>query len=287
MNDHSPPPSRSSIWPWMGRGCLVVLFVGVVASVIAGGVVARRASIQAAMVAELKRNGGHALYSYAWWAHGEDRPPMTIVPWSVRKRLGDNVCSDVYMVGAMPSRRKGAEEPPLTPEQTAAICNLARRFPKLRGFAIRSDSFEFPQIAAWPQVSQLKVPPIDSRNLTDNDLAAIGRLTALTELTLAGPGVTDQGIKQLGGLAQLRELRLTSPRITDAGIVSLPPLTELYVLGLNGTQVGDNGVTSLARSPHLINVFLAHTQISDACLPGLAKCPRLYGLVLDGTKITD
>jgi len=51
---------------------------------------------------------------------------------------------------------------------------------------------------------QGKAVVVDRTGVTDDGVAAVGRLTGLEELTLAGDRVTDSGLKHLRGLRDLR-----------------------------------------------------------------------------------
>src|SRR5579859_2106455 len=81
---------------------------------------------------------------------------------------------------------------------------------------------------------------------TDDGIASLKGMTALSKLYLRNTLVTDKGLRILGDLKSLTELDLYGVSITDAGLAHLKGLTGLRKLNLLGSEVTDAGVESLA-----------------------------------------
>jgi hypothetical protein len=92
-------------------------------------------------------------------------------------------------------------------------------------------------------------------NVSDADLAYVGRLRKLEVLVLRGTGVTDAGLAHHSGLPRLRFLNLSQTKVSDAGLAHLARLTALERLDLTGTDVTGAGVERL-------QAFLPKTSIA-------------------------
>ncbi len=89
--------------------------------------------------------------------------------------------------------------------------------------------------------------------MTDAGLGAMGKLTNLEELRIAGAGFSDRGLAQLEGLTRLKYLSLGEGNhtISDAGLESLKGMKELEYLDLGGWHVGDEGLAKLRELKNL------------------------------------
>ena len=154
---------------------------------------------------------------------------------------------------------------------------------------------------------------LTSTKVTDAVLPAIGGLTRLNELTLAGhPKITDAGLVHLRGLMELRALWLNNSSITGAGLKHLQNLPMLLSLGLPATTLAesdlkvlaafrtltfvnidrtpgatDTGIAVLRMMPALTELHAGYSSISDSGLEVLATFPGLKKLHLPGSKVTD
>ena len=122
---------------------------------------------------------------------------------------------------------------------------------------------------------------------SDAEVAQIGRLTALVDLSLAGNSVTDAGLAELKGLAGLRRLEIHSKGVTDAGLAHLKGLTDLRELILSGTQITNDGLAQIEGMTNLAVLSLGSTQVTDAGLAHLRRLTDLSVLSLSGTQVTD
>jgi hypothetical protein len=144
---------------------------------------------------------------------------------------------------------------------------------------------------------------------TDTDLAWIGKLPGIRQLSIRHAPVTEAGLAHLEGIAGLRALYLCDEPITDAGLahfslaklrwlyldgtlitdLSLPRLegsTELEWLSLNGTRITDRGLVHLKGLPSLTGLSLQDCSVSDAGIASLRGCNRLEKLWLGGSKVS-
>jgi hypothetical protein len=109
------------------------------------------------------------------------------------------------------------------------------------------------------------------REITDEGLREIGRLTSLRRLAFRSDKVTDAGAKDLRNLTALQHLTLTTAKLTDAGLEQLAPLTKLRYLDVEGTRVTDAGLKHLHGMKDLTFFQRGGTGITDAGVAELKK----------------
>jgi hypothetical protein len=97
---------------------------------------------------------------------------------------------------------------------------------------------------------------LNSKNITDDDLAIFESAPTTRGLFLFGNRITDDGLVHLKNLPVLEDLDLRRNPITDAGLVHLEGLRNLKRLYLIGTQVTPAGVAKLQKK--LPNTKIAH-----------------------------
>src|SRR5229473_7744538 len=73
-------------------------------------------------------------------------------------------------------------------------------------------------------------------------MGQIERLTGLQKLVLSEANVTDQDLAHLGKMTNLRTLKLDRTQVTNAGIAHLKELVNLEKLSLANTRVSDAGL---------------------------------------------
>jgi hypothetical protein len=129
--------------------------------------------------------------------------------------------------------------------------------------------------------------------ISDRDLAHVGRLPALVSLVLDGRNLTDAGLAHLTGLTNLSDLTFSHPdfiipiQITDAGLAHLNGLRNLSKLSLHCTQVTGTGLDHLKGLAKLSNLDLSNSRVTDAGVAHLKGMNNLTALNLNGCRITD
>lgn len=125
-------------------------------------------------------------------------------------------------------------------------------------------------------------------NVTDPDLAVIGRLHELHHLDLQeNPGISDPGMAHLENLPKLDGIQLYGTSVGDEGIRHLKGCSHLRYLSVQGTHVSDATLALLAQWPELNTLDFSGTQITDAGMVHLRGLKSLGGLLIDNTRITD
>lgn len=96
----------------------------------------------------------------------------------------------------------------------------------------------------------------ENRNISDNGLRSLHRLTNLQILNLSSVGLTNAGMAHLSVLSRLENLDLSfCNRITDPGLKALRSLPNLTTLNLQGcVKVTTAGVARMRRSGLNIHV---------------------------------
>ena len=151
------------------------------------------------------------------------------------------------------------------------------------------------------ELEQLKYLNLDGCSLDSAALQAIGTLTTLEELHLAGCGISNisslssltalryldlsgnsiVSIEQLSGLNALQELYLGANAIGDVSVIG--SLSALTVLDLSNNSFSDDSV--LDGQTALTELYLSGCGISD--LSFAANMPQLQILDLSGNNISD
>jgi len=93
----------------------------------------------------------------------------------------------------------------------------------------------------------------------------------LIELNAAGVEVSDADLAKVGKLTNLRRLNLANATVGDAGLAGLKGLANLEYLNLVGTQVTDTGLKQLAGLKKLQSVYLFESKVTDAGVAELKK----------------
>ena len=159
---------------------------------------------------------------------------------------------------------------------------------------------------------------VDRRDLSDRDLALVGRfkhlkglnlsgfpirsaaladiehLSSLIDLSLGVTAIDNEALKHVGKLINLQKLNLWNTNITSDGLKHLAELGQLRMLHVGGTRVSDEGLVHLANLHGLRTLYLANdsnahhrARITDRGMRHLRKLPNLEHLSLIGTDVTD
>jgi hypothetical protein len=128
--------------------------------------------------------------------------------------------------------------------------------------------------------------PPSAGQLTDAGMAALGGLTTLETLDLAGGcrAVSDAGLAGLEGLTKLTQLRLgPCPRVTGAGLSNLKGLTKLEDLNLDNAAVADKDLGQLEPLQSLTSLSLKNTKVTKAGIGKLKTAlPKLRDVYVSG-----
>ncbi len=152
---------------------------------------------------------------------------------------------------------------------------------------IRAEALSFLE-----QFSSLEYLCLSGPDLTDAKLAAIRRLTWLTQLSIGGRSHIGPGLAHLDDFKSLRFLGLTATRNEhiDKHLAHIANLTELEKLNLRDTLVGDAGLAHLRKMSKLKKLDLFSNpntgRITDAGMVYLKDLKSLEELSLP-SGITD
>ena len=120
--------------------------------------------------------------------------------------------------------------------------------------------------------------------VTDETMAAIGRLDRLITLDLPRTTVTDDSLAHISGLTGLNRLLLDyCPEVTDRGLAHLRRLNRLRVVRLSSTRITDAGIDALSGNSDIIALNLDKTKLTDV---GLARINTLWGKSLKSLSVT-
>jgi hypothetical protein len=141
-------------------------------------------------------------------------------------------------------------------------------------------------LAALGPQSRLEALRVWHTKLTDAGLASIARLDTLRDLNAGNnAGLSDQGIAQLSTLSALTTLNLEQTALGDAGLAVLALLPSLRSLRMARTQITDEGLRALRRHPSLEQLDIGSNPITDAGIEHLTTMPSLKSVIAYSTKI--
>lgn len=142
------------------------------------------------------------------------------------------------------------------------------------------------------QAKQIEELNILDTQVTDAQLAAIGKFTNLKELYIAESIGSDEGLAKLGQLHSLKYLTIyMMPQITDDGVAHLRNLTKLVSLTLPPSQITGRSLAIITQMPNLDNLEMTCLPTEqDAQLPTAeiwSQVPELTSIYLDAPCIDD
>jgi Leucine-rich repeat (LRR) protein len=210
----------------------------------------------------------------------------------LREKIGKELKID-HPLAALAETAKGR------PEGERRALALLARFPAefhvddkdkqkpVVGIALRDMPVPDVLLAALPDLPALRSLDLSLSPLKGADLAPLGRLDRLENLSLYSTGVGDAALATIKGLKQLRSLNVAYDPVTDKGLDELNGLAELQTLILYHTKVTDEGMARLATLTKLQELSLSGTAVSDKGLAALRGLGGLRLLSLSDTKVTD
>ena len=123
------------------------------------------------------------------------------------------------------------------------------------------------------------------RDLSDDDMLAVGQMKNLEVLRCGLLGLTDEGLRRMKDLKRLRSLALDRTHATDAGMAYVAQMKGLEKLSLN-PGVGDVGIRLLGALTNLRELKLMCPQVTDAGMAQLIALRELRRLGLTYTHVT-
>ena len=106
---------------------------------------------------------------------------------------------------------------------------------------------------------------LTERNIDDDGLAILGRLTTLQNLDLRDCPISNQGLAHLAGLKKLRGLKLSGKKgltaVDDGGLAHLAELKNLKAFGCDYLWVSEEGLEHLKNCQRLEELYLAATLV--------------------------
>lgn len=141
-------------------------------------------------------------------------------------------------------------------------------------------------ILALDKLTKMRSFKVWGRQITDESLKVIGKMTSLASLGLQDTLVTGDG-GQLAGLTRLTDLDVFRSTFSDAGLKSVSAASGMKVLKLRDCQVTPEGLKVLAQFKNLERLDLSESQADDSTLEALSGLTKLFELELWTSKVTD
>ncbi len=193
------------------------------------------------------------------------------------------------VTGTSGPRLRGMEGPP--DYDAVAAAHRARQIrPLLKEFAgLQYAGFreaDADTLAALAELKQLRRLYLDTPDLCDDHLAAIGRVSQIEELEVSArrnprsDAITDAGLIHLGRLTNLRSLNVANVRVGGPGLRALRPLDGLTELAIRDATITDEALAELCGLKQLRRLTLSFTDASPSAVARLrAALPNTEVLV--------
>ncbi len=125
----------------------------------------------------------------------------------------------------------------------------------------------------------------DGRELTDEGLSHVGKLTSLRSLKYSAADVSNAGLRYVAQLRSLEELKITCPRATDAGLEVFSELGQLERLSLLWCdRITGTGLEALPR-PEILD-WLSLSHVTDEGMKTISRFSGLTLLSIGGPDLT-
>jgi len=141
--------------------------------------------------------------------------------------------------------------------------------------------------AAIAKLTTLRVLLIEDSQLTAAGVECLSQLPALEHLRLRGRPLDDAALAAVANLKTLRVLNLPHGTFTDSGVQQLAALPKLVQLRLGSRQLTDQSLAAMQQFPALVRIHLLEAPITDRGLQAVAANKRLESLYLDQSLITE
>ena len=126
---------------------------------------------------------------------------------------------------------------------SGALPSLAR-FPALRHLSLANDPLH--GLDGLPNFPSLETLDLANTDISDTDLAAVGRLASLRQLNISENAIAGTGRQHFASLTKLTELTLDQDdMLTDDALAALSTISSLEKLSLCGAGADGEGLNAL------------------------------------------
>lgn len=155
-----------------------------------------------------------------------------------------------------------------------AVEKLVVTLPSLTRFDVNGANLDSSAWNAIADMQHLQMLSAARSNITDKDLAGLGRLKQLTGLLIQNTAASDRGFAELASLSKLNFLRIDGTLVTDESLKliarSFPNLRTLY-MGNLGVGITDEGLLALGQHPALNYIHVSKGKFSQQAIEILRK----------------
>jgi len=179
------------------------------------------------------------------------------------------------------------EEPTLKAKLEGSSLKAMAASSTIRNIDLRYTNVTDIEVAYLGRMSQLRTIRLEESRVTDKCIPFIAQMSGLTLLNIKGATFSSAGLKGLKSLTNLVVLEVDDTRLTDEGLLELAGLTKLKELHLRRTQVANAGIEVVKNMPELRVLKLRDTLITDVGLPAVAGLKNLVELDLSEGIFSD
>ncbi len=174
-----------------------------------------------------------------------------------------------------------------TPIDSAIIdkLSLLRRLRRLSLDKLSSRTLT--HVAQLRQLEQLTLRGADLSQLSEDDLAAFGRMGNVRWLELDGTAASNELVRAIATMPNLEYLNLARTPVADEALRELAECSGLKYLILDSTLVSDEGVIEILTLPSLRELLLRETNVTDAIVEAaLRRAEPLDYFGLNATRVS-
>ena len=139
------------------------------------------------------------------------------------------------------------------------------------------------EIGKLPYLTHLA---LNDTQVSDSGMRHLAELPCLVQLEVCGTSVTDQGVRQIAQIQSLEVLKLDRCPITNEALDDIAQLSSLWMLYLNETAITGEGLLPLQKLSHLRTLSLEKTQVTDQDCDSLSNVPALEMVHVAGTQVS-
>lgn len=146
------------------------------------------------------------------------------------------------------------------------------------------------RLSEFPPVATLRGINLFDSEVTERDLAWLGKCTILEQIEMSRVNIGDEGLRHLLSLKKLKSLNVggghDKPEFSDDCFELLSQLDGLEELQVSGEFRGDK-VEMLLQLKHLRSLDLSSANFNPANLKRLEKFGHLKSLSVHGSAISE
>ncbi len=148
---------------------------------------------------------------------------------------------------------------------------LLVKLPNLKKLRLAKTGVGTPGLETLSQLALEELDISECRQVFDDSMVAVGKITTLKRLNLWRDVISDAGVSHLSGLTNLTWLNLDNTHMGNPGLEHLRSMTKLTFLHLGSTRVTNEGMPLLTPLTALKDLKVTRTSVTEEGLKPLLE----------------